>query len=71
MHPRLLVADMKKTSCPECQQADSAVGIWTDLPRVLMLGLGARVHTAVTTYKSLFPKTCLPNAEAPDPLFGD
>lgn len=35
---RLSVSDVKRTGCPECQQVDSAVGIWTGLSRVLMPG---------------------------------
>jgi hypothetical protein len=36
--PRLFGLQREKTRCPKCQQADSAVGIWTDLNARTELG---------------------------------
>ena len=52
----------ERTRCPECQQADSDVGIWTDLNRVRVLWSRRRLcdscRAPVTTYEFLFPKPC-------------
>src|ERR1022692_3756413 len=66
---RLSVSEVKRTGYPECQQVDSAVGIWTGLSRVLMPG--SRLACAIAGEPLLLrPNLCsrkpaLPTLELP------